>query len=156
MNLIDNKTGKRLGAVIKEMTKTEIEHLENQEDFDFEWNKEKEYWVCSLRLTNESENIGLISLIDYPKEFRIHINLIESSKKHRGKNKIISNIPDCLIGYACKQAFIKGYGGFVSLTPKTQLTNYYQDNYGFIPIGKQMAIFGKVAESLIHKYLENG
>ena len=94
----------------------------------------------------------MISLIDISKELRIHINLIESSKIHRGKQKKIKNIPGSLISYACKIAFEKGYDGFVSLTPKTKLINYYA-SYGFVQVGTQMAIFLEASKLLILKYI---
>ena len=96
-----------------------------------------------------------MSIIDVPEELRIHINLIESSKIHRGENKSIKHIPGCLISFACRSAFIKGYGGFVSLKSKTKLKEYYRNSYGFIEMGTQMAIYNEASNLLIEKYSDD-
>ena len=54
-----------------------------------------------------------MSLVDYPDEYRIHINLIEIGKDNRGKQKEIEHIAGCLIAFACQIAFDKNYFGFV-------------------------------------------
>ena len=95
-----------------------------------------------------------MSLIDYPNEIRIHLNLLESRKDQRGKNKKIGNIAGCLIAYACRESFKRGYGGFVSLLPKTELISYYE-NYGFQAVGTVMAISEENSQKLITKYFRD-
>ena len=65
-----------------------------------------------------------MSLIDYPEEYRIHLNLIEIQSKNQGKNKKIDRIAGCLIAFACELSFARGYYGFVSLQPKTRLITF--------------------------------
>lgn len=142
MILIDIETGEELKGIVEKVSDTTLEQLKNDKNYVFDWSTEIKKEVYQIRIKEKQKALGLISLIDYPKEFRIHINLIESRKDQRGKKKKIGNIPDCLIAYACREAFKRGYGGFVSLVPKTQLVSYYK-KYGFIEIGTQMAIFGK-------------
>ena len=125
MNLIDSNSGEKLLGIIEKVSKSELAKLKNDDKLIFDWTLESDNQVFKIRCVKNKETLGLISLIDYPKEFRIHINLIESSKKFRGKHKPILNIPGCLIGFACKLAFKLGYEGFVSLVPKTQLIDYY-------------------------------
>ncbi|MGB0932400.1 MAG: hypothetical protein ACPGVB_16580, partial [Chitinophagales bacterium] len=48
--------------------------------------------------------------------------------------------------------FQKGYDGFVSLIPKTQLVDYYHEKYGFVQVGKQMAVFEELSQAIISKY----
>ena len=154
MNLIDKTSGKILQGNIEILSKAEIKDLFGHENFTFDWSIEKENDVYKIYLKEEDEILGLMSIIDILNEFRIYINLIESAISHRGKEKTILNIPGCLIAFACKLAFLKGYDGFISLTPKTVLRKYYSETYGFIPMGTQMAIFGKEAYTIIQKYLE--
>lgn len=154
MRLIDKISGKLLQGEIEQLSKVEIRSLFVDKNFTFDWSIEKGNDVYKIYLKNEDEILGLMSIIDFPNEFRIYINLIESAISHRGKEKTILNIPGCLIAFACKIAFLKGYDGFVSLTPKTLLRKYYNETYGFIPMGTQMAIFGREAHSIIQKYLE--
>ena len=73
--------------------------------------------------------------------------------ENRGRNKLIGRIPGCLIAYTAKLAFDKGYAGFVSLTPKTELIDHYIKAYGFLPQGIELAIDQKASQALILKYL---
>lgn len=155
MNLKNTITGERLSGTIEKIGIYEIQKLKNHKNFLFDWTKEKENMVYKITFENEMEILGLISLIDVSDEFRVHLNLIESSKMHRGKNKTIENIPGCLIAFACRLAFEKGYDGFVSLTPKTKLINYYTGNYGFRQMGRMLAVFGETSNSLISKYFDD-
>jgi len=152
MNLIDKKTGEKLDAVIEKVSKSDLKRIKKEKDFGFDWDLEADNLLYKVRLTKNKEILGIMSLIDYPNEFRIHINLIESSKKYRGKDKSILNIPRCLIAFTCKMAFKNGYEGFVSLTPKTELVKYYSETYGFLQFGTQMAVLAEISESLIQKY----
>ena len=99
--------------------------------------------------------LGLISLIDWPSEYRIHLNLIEVGKSNRGKKKRIEHIAGCLIAFACKKSFQRGYLGFVSLKPKTQLISYYKVQYGFQSYGPLLAIDQGASKSLVNKYLND-
>ncbi|MEO1515502.1 MAG: hypothetical protein AAFV95_10825 [Bacteroidota bacterium] len=155
MRLIDADSGMKLEGAIEKVTTMELIGLTNDSNFVFDWSLEINNEVYKIVLLPSGKLLGLISLIDYPRELRIHINLIESSREFRGKDKSILNIPGCLIGFACKHAFKSGYEGFVSLIPKTQLIEYYRKNYGFISYGKQMAVFEEIAESLILKYFDD-
>lgn len=130
-----------------------MKRIKKDKNFGFDWNLESENLLFKIRLTKTKEILGVMSLIDYPNEFRIHVNLIESSKKHRGKAKKILNIPGCLIAFACKLAFKNGYEGFVSLTPKTRLVKYYKKTYGFLRFGTELAVLEEISESLIQNYI---
>ncbi|MFT5763800.1 MAG: hypothetical protein ACI8X3_001226 [Saprospiraceae bacterium] len=155
MKLIDTKTGEKLNASIEKLIKSAIKKLKGNKKFIFDWTLEIENKVYKINLIEEEEVLGLVSLIDYPKEFRLHINLIESSKAYRGKKKLLDNIPGCLIAFACQLSFEKGYEGFVSLVPKTELIKYYNQKYGFEQMGSQMAVYYEISNSIIEKYLGN-
>lgn len=94
-----------------------------------------------------------MSLIDYKKELRIEIHLLEKSKENKGANKKIENIIGCLIAHACQISFDNGYDGFVSLIPKTEIVNHYIKAYGFRYFGQQLAIEIEASRALIAKYL---
>ena len=155
MHLIDKKTGKKLDAIIEKMMKSAVKKLKGNKNFLFDWSFEVENDVYRIMLMEEEKILGLVSIIDYPKEFRLHINLLESSKAYRGEHKILENIPGCLIAFVCQLSFEKGYEGFVSLIPKTELINYYNEKYGFEQIGNQMAVYYELSNSIINKYLGN-
>lgn len=155
MNLIDRNTGFRLKGKIEKMRLSDFERLNIDLNFSFNWKKESLNELYAIKFAEGEEILGLMSLIDHPSEFRIHINLLESAISHRGKNKQILNIPGCLIAYACKLSFMNGYNGFVSLIPKTELIEYYINTYGFTKVGRQLAIFDEDSESLIQKFIGN-
>ena len=155
MNLINLKTGEKIDGEIVKMTGSEVRKLKGSKDFQFDWSVEAAKEVYAIKRVGEDELLGLISLTDITQELRIHINLIESAIKYRGKDKDIEGIPGCLIGFACEIAFSKGYDGFVSLYPKTQLVKYYHEKFGFMQMGRNMAVFLEIAQSIIEKYLKD-
>jgi hypothetical protein len=92
---------------------------------------------------------------------RIHFlaNETPSSKSlnhfdiNKGRTKEIDYIAGCLLAFACELAFERGYFGFVSLQPKTQLIDLYQNRYGFPQYGRLLAVEQASAKQLIDKYL---
>ncbi|WP_020534522.1 hypothetical protein [Lewinella cohaerens] len=155
MNLVNTKTGNKINGKIKRLSSAKVKKLKEGRKFDFDWSLEQANEVYAIVKSGSTELLGLISLIDVSEELRIHINLIESAIPYRGKGKQIDGIPGCLIGFACEMSFKKGYDGFVSLTPKTRLVNYYQEKFGFLMAGKSMVVFLDVAQSIIKKYLKD-
>lgn len=82
--------------------------------------------IYKLVINGNSEVIqGLVSLTD--RGDHIYMNLIESSKFNRGKNKIYYGVPGNLVAHACKISFEKGYGGFVAFDAKTKLIKHYEE-----------------------------
>jgi hypothetical protein len=158
MKLIVVKSGEELDAVIEPVTDADLLKIARDERFLFDWKKEnnKGGIIYKLFVVETGVIVGLISQKDMPKDFRIHLNLIESSKENVGAHKRIDRIPGCLIAFACAIAFKNGYNGFVSLIPKTELINHYIRKYGFRNYGKMLAIEDVNARLLIVKYLENG
>jgi len=108
MILKNTQTDEILIGTVEEVNLDDLQELEKNDNFKFDWSKESKNVILKIYLRGDGEILGLMSIIDIPREFRIHINLIESSIKHRGKEKLIDNIPGCLISYSCKLAFEKG------------------------------------------------
>lgn len=156
MKLVNVKTGEKISGRIKKLTNLQVKKLKGSKKFQFDWSLEEVNEVYAIKRTRNNELLGLISLTDVAEELRIHINLIESAIQHQGKNKEIDGIPGCLIGFACEMSFKKGYDGFVSLTPKTRLVDYYHKKFGFLQTGKNMAVFLEISQSIIKKYLQDG
>ena len=69
--------------------------------------------------------------------------------------KRLDHIAGCLIGFACSIAFKKGYEGFVSLLPKTQLIPFYQEKYDFRPYGRLLALEHERSKQVIDQYLKH-
>lgn len=156
MLLRNKNTGETLRALIAKVLKSDYRRIESSQQYTFSWSEEKENDVYKIYLKGENDEIlGLMSLIDYPDEYRIHLNLIEVEKRNQGKNKKIENIVGCLIAFACQIAFDKDYFGFVSLQPKTRLIDLYQDRYGFRQYGRLLAVEQQSSMTLINKYLDD-
>ncbi len=156
MRLVNVKTGEKINGRIKKLTNSQVKKLQGSKKFQFDWSLEEANEVYAIKRTGNNELLGLISLTDVAEELRIHINLIESVIHHQGKDNEIDGIPGCLIGFACEMSFKRGYDGFVSLTPKTRLVDYYHKKFGFLQTGKNMAVFLEISQSVIKKYLQDG
>lgn len=155
MKLINLNTLEEFEGEIIEIDEVDYKKIKASRQFQFKWDEEKNNHVFKIvRADDETEKIlGLISLVDIPEEFRIHVNLLENAKDNRGKSKQIDRVAGCLLAFAAQIAFEKGYMGFISLVPKTVLIKLYVDKYGFSQYGRQLAIEGRAAINLIKKYL---
>lgn len=154
MKVIHKESGDAYEAIIKEMLPSDYIDVKKGKGFVFNWEGESANEVYKIFLKEEEGQIlGLISIIDYPEEFRIHINLVEVSTVNVGKIKKLENIAGCLIAFACTLAFKRGYGGFVSLLPKTKLIALYQEKYGFRQYGRLLAVEFESSKNLIDKYI---
>ena len=94
-----------------------------------------------------------MSLLDFNTELWIKINLLQTSEENVGTNKKYDRIAGCLIAYACKQAFLRGYDGTVALEPKTELKKHYMKKYGMKNAGKHLYTELQNSEHLIREYL---
>jgi len=152
MKLLRVTTGEKVEATIEHLSVQEVQRLKGSKQFLFDWSTEAKNEVYRISLVGEQDILGLISLVDVSEELRIHINLIESSKDNQGNTKQYDHIPGCLIAFACRIAFEKGYDGFVSLIPKTKLIDYYRNKFGFFPAGTHLVVFDATAQEIILKY----
>ena len=156
MKLLDKEAGKYRTANIEEVSEKDYSNIAKDKGFSFNWNTEKKYEVYKIFLIEKEDIIlGLLSLIDIPHEYRIHLNLLEIRLEHQGKDKQIDLIAGCLIAFAAETALKRGYYGFVSLMPKTKLIDLYQDKYGFRQYGRFLGIEGQASQKLIEKYLDD-
>lgn len=154
MKLIDTSSGDLVEAIILEIEPKDFQKIKKGKGFVFDWSVEEKHDVYKICLKDEETKIlGLLSLIDYPAELRIHISLIEVIKEQVGQGKTLDHIAGCLIGFACGIAFRKGYEGFVSLLPKTRLIDLYQEKYGFRQYGRLLALEHEQSKRVIDQYL---
>jgi|AntRauTorckE5430_2_1112549.scaffolds.fasta_scaffold16580_2 hypothetical protein len=154
MPLKAKKSGDSLKSSIQEVIRSDYTWIKKSSKFKFDWKVESENEVYKIFLVDDEDKIlGLMSLVDHPGEYRVHMNLIETSSDHRGVKKSIDNIAGCLLAFGCQVAFNRGYYGFLSLLPKTQLVDFYQEKYGFNQFGRLLAVEGESAKHLINKYL---
>lgn len=127
-------------------------------DWDFNWNteiKDKTKQVYKLTTTNNPTVIhGLISLTD--KSDHIFMDLIESAKFNKGKNKLYRGVAGNLVAFSCKMAFELNYDGVVSFIAKTQLISHYEQTLGAKLFGvNRMFIDTREALILTTKYFKD-
>jgi hypothetical protein len=156
MFIICSETGERIEAIIEHVFPADYKIIKTSKRFpDFVWDKEKTHEVVKIRAKDPVEILGLMSLIDFSAEMSIKINLLQTSAENVGHNKKYERIAGCLIAYACKQAFIRGYDGTVALEPKTELARHYMEKYGMQIGGKHLYTELANSEHLIREYLNH-
>lgn len=154
MKLRKLATGEAVEAEIASLEPSDYKRIKNSKRFEFDWKEESGKAAYKIFLRDTEEIMGVMALMDIPLELRIHLDLIEVAKEQVGKNKQVDGIAGCLIAFACQQAFSRGYGGFVSLQPKTKLIKHYMQQYGFRQYGRLLGIDFEGARDLISKYLD--
>lgn len=153
MKLIYTKTEEEFEAEITLATDEDLRNIHESDEFDFEWYAERVHSIYVIKPLINPKILGVISLQDFPTEFRLHISLIEVSLSNQCKKKKIERIAGCLIAFAANISFRKQYFGFVSLTPKTEIIDWYMKKYGFRQFGRQLAIEGNISQNLRKTYL---
>lgn len=156
MPIIDTGSGEALLFKIEKVLDRDFEWIAKSSEFDFDWGEERLneiYKIYLLETAARGQILGLMSLVDIPQEYRVHLNLIEVGLSNRRAYKALDHIAGCLIAYACRLAFIRDYYGFVSLQPKTKLIALYQSRYGFRQYGRLLAVDQDASRELIQKFL---
>jgi hypothetical protein len=156
MYVIHRESQTKMKAEIVNVSKEELVVLLKIGRFEFDWIKEAHFDIYAIRLVENENVIGLMAIKDVADELRTELVLLESSKENIGQNKKFEHIAGCLIAWACRLAFIKGYYGFISLIPKTRLISHYKHAYGFEQFGRHLASETRNSHRLIQKFLENG
>ena len=162
---IDKLTKSIENAISGESFLTEIVRLNiadkriiKKSDWNFDWKKEiddTEKFVFKLNTVENPKIIqGLISLTD--KCDHIFMDLIESAKFNKGKNKLYSGVAGNLVAFACKTSFEKNYDGVVSFVAKTQLIEHYEKTLGAKRFtGNRMFIDTQEAKFLVKQYFKD-
>ena len=166
MVLEDVSNGEELEAVIEPMTPDDFKTVKKDKvRFNsFNWNAYKNREVYKIRLASEDTILGLMCLKDHPADGvnAIEIELLEVGVDNRRGKKRLANIAGCLIAFACRESFKRGYEGWVFLVPKSYLLKHYSSKYGFIhvPVKTQerpegfMELNTSNSLRLIKKYLD--
>jgi hypothetical protein len=135
MVLEDTSSGEKFEAIIEFMTSNDFKAIKKDKvRFNsFNWNVYKNKEVYKLRLATDETILGLMCLVDHPGEGinAIEIELLEVGADNRRGKKRLAHIAGCLIAFACRESFKRGYEGWVFLVPKTYLLEHYPAKYGF-------------------------
>ena len=155
MYVLNKTTGEKHAATITKLDAAEISQINKTKRFDFNWNKEKNFHVYKLTAENKEEPIGLLSIEERPRDYALEIRLLAVSKENVGKSKKYSRIAGCLIAFVCKEAFKRGFEGYVCLKPKTKLTAHYIQQYGLQSTKMYLITEGENSLKLIQEYDED-
>ena len=160
---VDRLTNSIENAISGEVFDTLIEKVTDgkeikKSEWAFNWQNEiKDKTKQVYKLTTPSNPTiihGLISLTD--KGDHIFMDLIESAKFNKGKNKLYRGVAGNLVALGCKMAFELKYNGVVSFIAKTQLITHYEQTLGAKLFGgNRMFIDTKEAFILTTKYFKD-
>lgn len=150
MAIIEVATGKKLKASVTPLGNADFKQI-TKEKFFFDWKKERGVAdLFKLTLQGESEILGLLALIDFPREFRVQIHLLCVSQENQGKDKKYEGIAGSLIACAGRVAVAKYFEqACISLLPKTEL----RSKYGMKDGGPQLFLEAARLYELTKKYL---
>lgn len=146
------ESGKILPVTIMRLNKSQVAAINKTKRFPFNWNKEKDCEIYQLNVKGLAEPLGLLAVKDRPEDIALEIRLLASSSENIGKEKTYERIAGNLIAFACRLAFQRGYGGYVCLKPKTELTSHYQELYGFQSTKLFLITEGSNSLDLINRY----
>ncbi|WP_068943893.1 GNAT family N-acetyltransferase [Chryseobacterium timonianum] len=155
MYVLNQITGEKQAATITKIDASEISQINKTKRFDFNWNKEKNFHVYKLTAEDKEEPIGLLSVEERPKDYALEIRLLAVSRENVGKSKEYSRIAGCLIAFVCREAFKRGFEGFVCLKPKTRLEKHYIQLYGLQSTKIYLITEGENSLQLIQEYYED-
>jgi hypothetical protein len=155
MYVLNKITGEKQTATITEIDVAEIAQINKTKRFDFNWNKEKNFHVYKLTVEGKEEPIGLLSIENRLQDYALEIRLLAASKENVGKSKEYSRIAGCLIAFVCREAFKKGFEGYVCLKPKTKLEKHYIQQYGLKSTKMYLITEGENSLKLIQEYYED-
>lgn len=147
-------------SFLTEIVRFDIKHVKiiKVKEWIFDWKKELRNQESMVFKLNTIENTtiiqGFISLTD--KGDHIFMNLIESAKFNKGKNKLYKGVAGNLVAFACKISFEQGYGGIVSFMAKTNLIKHYEKTLGAKKFaGNRMFIDTNESKFLVKQYFKD-
>ena len=79
MVIVESATGQKLSVAISPVESKDFRQI-TKKRYSFDWKKERGVTaVFKLTLTGRSDILGLVSVIDFPKEFRLEMHLRRTS-----------------------------------------------------------------------------
>ncbi len=157
-NSIENTISKEVfDTIVTKIAQKDIKQIKKVE-WAFDWTSElknESKQVFKLTSVNNQNIIhGLISITD--KKDHVFMDLIESAKFNKGKNKLYNGVAGNLVAFACKMSFDLNYDGIVSFVAKAALINHYKETLGAkIFGGNRMFIDTNEAYVLTKKYFKD-
>ncbi|MFL0299261.1 hypothetical protein [Aquirufa novilacunae] len=153
MQVVLCKTGEPKKIVVEQLEESDYKII-TKSKYHFNWKDQKSNDVYKLRLIENEEILGLMSLKVHFDETRIEILLLACSIENTGNNKIYDRIAGNFIAFACRESIkIFGADACVSLVPKTELKKYYISKYGMLDAGRQIYLESNSLFTLLKEYM---
>ncbi len=153
MQVVLCKTGEPKKIVVEQLEESDYKII-TKSKYHFNWKDQKSNDVYKLRLIENEEILGLMSLKVHFDETRIEILLLACSIENTGNNKIFDRIAGNLIAFACRESIkLFGADACVSLVPKTELKKYYISKYGMLDAGRQIYLESNSLFTLLKEYM---
>ncbi len=89
MHVIELETGKQISVAVDLVEASDWRQM-TKANFFFNWKLEKYNELWKLTVQNDSQILGVMSLVDHPDESRIEIHLIASREGQVGSKKIMA------------------------------------------------------------------
>ena len=156
--LEDNETGEIINTKYKrvEIITSNKALTMKKEGWNFDWSLpfKNGYEVYALIVENSYEVEGLVAIKNDPENTAVHIDIVESAPKNRGKNRVYLGVGGHLFAIAIQKSYNYGNEGYVYFKAKTDLIEHYVESFGARQITKDriMVIEEDAAMRLIKIY----
>ena len=154
MVIVEVATGQELKVAISPVESKDFRQI-TKKRYSFDWKKERGVGsILKLTIAGQSDILGLVSVVDFPSEYRLEMHLLCVSQENVGKAKKYEGITGCLIAFVGNIARGKYYEqACISLLPKTELRSHYKTKYGMMHGGLQLFLEGSRLQAVINKYV---
>jgi hypothetical protein len=153
MYISDQQSGEQKEVEIIPLLRSDLKKVTKARYF-FNWKSLPDNCrLFKLLAVGNDDVLGLMALVDHPKESRTEIKLLTASKENVGKGKQYDRIAGCLLAFAGNEA-LNLYDQFpcISLIPKSKLKQNYMDKYGMLDGGISLYLEDNPLMDLIEKY----
>lgn len=157
MFLVDTTTNQQQEGLIEPITPEELKIILKEKQFQCDWKTFKKQELYKIRLKSSELALGLMAIKEHTKDGLPYLEIaaLETILGNLESTKLHQPLAGYLIAYACREAFKRGFNGFVALIPKPTLFQTYIDTYGFMPAGKRVYTDFENSARLIRRYLGN-
>ncbi len=158
-NSITNRiSGDSLMTEVLLISKTDLKLITKKNGWLFNWKQEfqsAEKEVYKLTISHNQHIVQGLASISVRQD-HVFLNLIESAKFNRGKNKMYEGVPGNLVAFACRLSFQRGFEGFVAFHAKSRLISHYEKTLSAIHYGNHLMVVDKnSATELVNKYFKS-
>ena len=152
---MNSRTGEAVETEYRQFTADELKGLKKA-GWNFDWEKpiKDGYDVYGLTLPGESEPQALVAFKINKKDLFADLNLLETAPHNYGAKGLYRTTAPRLVAMVAKESFDQGCDGYIKLTAKTNLVEYYNKALGAVQLGstQDMIIDTRAALNLMKKY----